>query len=135
IDSKILKIPEKKLLLSYLPKKDRKKKWKLLFRASKYNFNSSSFHQKCDNAGAPTVTIVLSTLGNVFGGYTTLPWTSDGSYKSDLSSFIFLLKAQKNATTKKGKWPISNTSYSVHHGSGQGPTFGIKIYNITFYFI
>jgi hypothetical protein len=52
-----------------------KKKWKLIYRASKDGFNASSFHSKCNNQG-PTITIIQSTNGNIFGGFNTASWVS-----------------------------------------------------------
>ena len=67
------------------------KKTKLLYRASENGYSSSSFHSLCDNQGK-TITIIKSGFGNIFGGYTNIPWKSYGGYKSDQGkSFIFLL--------------------------------------------
>ncbi len=52
-----------------------KKGWKLLYRASKEGFSASSFHSKCNNQG-PTITIIQSTNGNIFGGYNTASWVN-----------------------------------------------------------
>jgi len=124
IDSKILKAKEKKQLIRWLPKKDRKKKWKLMFRGSKHGFNGAQFHAKCDNKGAPTISVVESTLGHVFGGYTTIPWSSSNNYAQDSNSWIFLVRASKNTTPKSGKWKVTQTQYSVYHGASYGPSFG-----------
>jgi len=124
IDSKILKGPEKKQLLQWLPKGDKKKKWKLMYRGSKHGFVSTQFHAKLDNKAGTTVSVIQSTMNHVFGGYTTVAWTSSGNYASDNNSWIFLVRAGKNITPKKGKWKISQTQYSVYHSSGNLPTFG-----------
>ncbi|ETO13190.1 hypothetical protein RFI_24186 [Reticulomyxa filosa] len=71
IESKILKPKEQEMLSKWMPKKYTQKKWKLLLRASKDGFDSATFHRKCDNKG-PTVVIVHSHLGHVFGGYVLL---------------------------------------------------------------
>ena len=72
------------------------KNWKLLYRASVDGFQSSNFHQKCDNI-ANTVTIIRSTNRNVFGGFTTQAWDSSNSYKNDDNAFIFsLINADNN---------------------------------------
>jgi hypothetical protein len=52
-----------------------KKKWKLIFRASKENFQATAFHSKCDNQG-PTIVIIKSSQGNIFGGYNSIPWVN-----------------------------------------------------------
>jgi len=124
IDSKILKPKEKKQLIKWLPSKDRNKRWKLLFRASKHGFGGPQFHTKCDNKGGPTVCVIASTMNHVFGGYTTVPWTSSNNYASDSNSWIYLVRAGKNITPKSGKWKVTQTQYSVYHNSSYGPSFG-----------
>ncbi|CDW81350.1 UNKNOWN [Stylonychia lemnae] len=65
---------------------------KLLFKATNDGFKASIFHQKCDNNG-PTISIILSEHGEVFGGYTSLPWSSSKQYKpnKDINTFVFSL--------------------------------------------
>ena len=48
-------------------------KWKLLYRASEHNYTSKSFHDYCDNKG-PTLIVIKSSGGWIFGGYTTQSW-------------------------------------------------------------
>ena len=67
------------------------KKSKLLFRASDHSYLASQFHKLCDGKG-PTVTIIKNNFGNVFGGYTNIPWSSDTDFHSDKgASILFLL--------------------------------------------
>ncbi len=47
--------------------------WKLLHTASIYNYSLASFHSHCDNQG-PTLIIIKSSEGWIFGGYTTQSW-------------------------------------------------------------
>lgn len=49
-------------------------KWKLLYRASENNFSSFSFHACCDKKG-PTLILIKSKDGNIFGGYATALWS------------------------------------------------------------
>ena len=53
-------------------------KWKLLFRASDHEYKAKSFHEFCDDKG-PTLVVIKSTSGYIFGGYTTQSW-SGGIY-------------------------------------------------------
>ncbi|ETO31594.1 hypothetical protein RFI_05527 [Reticulomyxa filosa] len=124
IDSIILKEKEKNALLKFVTKKERKKRWKLLFRASKDGFLSTQFHAKCDNKGT-TVTVVHSSLGQIFGGYTALPWQAGGgSYQQDPKAFIFLLRSNNKTYKKPQKWTVKSVTNSVYHSSSYGPTFG-----------
>ena len=63
----------RKVLKGWLPKA-MKDKWHLLFRASRYGFDASMFHSKCDQKG-PTITVVKSGE-NIFGGFTEKTWKS-----------------------------------------------------------
>ncbi|CDW89072.1 UNKNOWN [Stylonychia lemnae] len=62
----------------------------LIYKASRDGYTASSFHQKCDNQG-PTISFILSEPGQVFGGYTSISWTSPGAYIEDAAAFIFNL--------------------------------------------
>ena len=48
-------------------------KWKLIYRASEHQYTAKSFHEYCDVKG-PTLIVVKSTEGWIFGGYTTQSW-------------------------------------------------------------
>ena len=54
-------------------------KWKLLYRASEHGYSAESFHQYCDDRG-PTLVIIKSSEGWIFGGYTTKSWSKHGIY-------------------------------------------------------
>eukprot|EP01083_Nonionella_stella_P296481 1007224_1 len=123
IASKILKSKENRYLTKILPKKLKNKKYKLLFRATKDGFSSSQFHAKCDNKGA-TLTIAQSTTNHVFGGYTSFPWSSSGSYKYDQNAFIFLLRSSRRKSGVPMKWAVTNANNAVQHNASYGPTFG-----------
>ena len=49
-------------------------KWKLLYRASENGPTSKAFHQCCDLKG-PTLVVIKSTDGMIFGGFTTQSWS------------------------------------------------------------
>ena len=48
-------------------------KWKLLYRASEHEYTAKSFHEYCDDKG-PTLIVIKSSGGWIFGGYTTQSW-------------------------------------------------------------
>ena len=54
-------------------------KWKLLYRASEHGYTSESFHEYCDDK-KPTLVIIKSSGGWIFGGYTTQSWSGGGIY-------------------------------------------------------
>ncbi len=49
-------------------------KWKLIYRTSDHGYTAESFHDYCDDKG-PTIVIIKSDGGWIFGGYTTQPWS------------------------------------------------------------
>ena len=55
--------------------------WELLYRASEHNYTyvSNSFHRCCDDKG-PTLVLIKSSEGWIFGGYTTQSWRGKGIY-------------------------------------------------------
>jgi hypothetical protein len=101
----------------------RDKKWNLIYRGSDDGFGSADFHGKCDGI-ANTVTVILSTTGCVFGGFTPIAWASNGGHRHDSTkqSFLFQIKDSRNSSPRK--FPISSTGYSIYCHSSYGPTFG-----------
>ena len=49
-------------------------KWKLLYRASEHEYTAKSFHECCDDK-EPTLIVIKSSGGWIFGGYTTQSWS------------------------------------------------------------
>jgi hypothetical protein len=61
--------------------------WTLLYRGTEHGFRVSHFHNKCD--GKPnTVTIILTTNGFIFGGFTPVAWNSNSASKALFSTFL-----------------------------------------------
>ena len=54
-------------------------KWKLLYRASDDGYSAESFHECCDKKG-PTLIVIKSSGGWIFGGYTTKSWSGKCIY-------------------------------------------------------
>ena len=54
-------------------------KWRLIYRASEHGYTAESFHECCDNKG-PTLIVIKSSGGWIFGGYTTQSWSGKGIY-------------------------------------------------------
>jgi len=62
-----------------------------IYVASYDGDGASDFHDNCDGKG-PTVVIVESRTGYVFGGYMDVSWRSSGGKKKSSSSFLFQLR-------------------------------------------
>ncbi|GAM17352.1 hypothetical protein SAMD00019534_005270, partial [Acytostelium subglobosum LB1] len=99
-------------------------KMKLMYRATRDGFGASMFHQKCDNNG-PTVSIIKSTDGSIFGGKTDTNWSSPsaGTYGVDPNAFLFsLVNSRRNS--EPVKYPCSSSTCSTYNNPPYGPTFG-----------
>ena len=122
IDSSILKDLEKrneywKKILEWCGYK----KMELLYRGSKDGMLSKNFHDKCDNKG-PTITLYKNEKC-IFGGYSSLSWSSDGNWHQSPGNFLFTLINIYNI--EPTKFPLKNSDqYDVYHHSNYGPTFG-----------
>ena len=53
--------------------------WRLIYRASEHEYTASSFHECCNDKG-PTLIVIKSSGGWIFGGYTTQSWSGRGIY-------------------------------------------------------
>jgi hypothetical protein len=86
-------------------------KFTLLWRGTRDGFGADDFHSRCD--GHPnTLTVILDTDGNIFGGFTPLKWESrmpkslidwNNCYKADpsLKSFLFTLKNPQKSPARR----------------------------------
>jgi hypothetical protein len=95
----------------------------LLYRGSRDGFEGSSFHRVCD--GHPhTISLISSTNGSIFGGYTPVAWSSANHYVSDMSmeSFVFTITNPHNLSPRIFKQQRGDNA--VYHHPSYGPTFG-----------
>jgi hypothetical protein len=78
------------------------KQFSLLWQGSRDGFGASEFHSRCDGR-ANTLTAILDTDGNIFGGFTPLEWESKSRWKPDDSqrSFLFTLKNPHSIPARK----------------------------------
>ncbi|XP_066297779.1 interferon-induced protein 44-like [Branchiostoma lanceolatum] len=96
--------------------------FELLFKASTQGYNSTTFHQLCNNKG-PTVTVAYNATGWVFGGYASDSWTSRNAYFLSKDSFLFRLSNANKFDPLK--FPSNGTSgHCMYDHQGYGPTFG-----------
>jgi hypothetical protein len=70
------------------------------------------------------VTLILTTKGFIFGGFTPIVWDSSNQYKQDNSqqSFLFSVKHPHNSESKS--FPLVNSTHTIYCGSSYGPVFG-----------
>ena len=103
---------DEKLVKSWLD--NRKFMSELLYRKSRDGSTPDDFHNKCDNKGI-TMTIIETTKGNKFGGYTESSWDKSNSSKNDKSIFLFSFSNKKKET--------NTNSSSIYCSSDEGPIF------------
>ena len=122
LDSVILNENERKdKFLKKLYEWCKYKEMKLTFRGNRDGMTGNDFHKKCDNKGE-TITLIKNEKGNIFGGYASIPWTSEGGYHSAPDSFLFTLTNIYG--TEPTKFQSKNDQYEVYHYFLYGPRFG-----------
>ena len=88
----------------------------MIFTASINGDKDDIFHKFCDGKG-PTVTVVKGENGSIFGGYVTVPFSSDGQSYYDDKAFLFSLTNMK-------KFPAKIKEQAVCHLANWGPYIG-----------
>eukprot|EP00347_Sterkiella_histriomuscorum_P020882 403336102 len=85
---------------------------------SRDGFIADKFHELCDDKG-PTVSFILSEYGQVFGGFTSVSWTSSNyDNYSDSTAFVFSLS--KRSVHKQ----YQNQQEAVYHNKDGMCVFG-----------
>ena len=87
--------------------------------------SANNFHLYCNNKG-PTITLVEDEANNIFGGFTSLSWTSQGGSKNDKFAFLFSVSKSKIIS-------IEHPELAIYDNFNFGPTFGygndLRIFN------
>ena len=95
----------------------------LLYRGSRDVLSASEFHSNCDNKGC-TLTIIETTAGKVFGGYSNTPWSSSGNYTAANKAFLFELSGSGISSPCKMKLKGLSDQQAIYNHSSWGPIFG-----------
>jgi hypothetical protein len=118
----------------------RRNRFTLLWRGSRDGFDVRDFRGHCDGH-ANTLTLVLDTEGNIFGGFTPVEWESreysyqarialgrSNCYKADrsLKSFLFTLQNPHDFPAMKFALKAEEKDKAIECNSSWGPAF----YNI-----
>ena len=115
-----MKEDEKEMIFSEIENKMNKKinKMKKLYQATIDGGDSKYFHLKCDYI-SNTLVLIKSEGQRRFGGFTPIPWKSEGGYKGDpeMKTFVFSLDNKKiyNLRDKNAR--------AVYHSKDSGPCF------------
>ena len=105
------------LLMNWLNNK--KLKFTKIYSTKIDGDSASKFHEKCDGK-CPTITIIKTTKGIRFGGYTTIPWikSNNWEYFKDSEAFIFSLLYKKKYMIK------DSNQIAIGCHEIRGPSFG-----------
>jgi|ERR1051325_6751703 hypothetical protein len=131
IDSKIITFQHAELISKWVDRleiTDKMKnsyEFKLIFRASHYEFSIDKFHEFCDDI-AHTITIAkVSGSDEILGGYNPTAWKSTyfPSYKATKNSFIFSFKDHQNIENYVLS-QVANKEYAIYSSVLSGPSFG-----------
>ena len=107
--------------------------FELIYRGSRDGWYASDFHKNCDNKGK-TLSIIHTDSNNVFGGYTSIPWTNGTdpnitydtssfyNYVKDCDAFLFLIRSKNNY--KSEIFSVKNANYAVEHSEKNMCIFG-----------
>jgi hypothetical protein len=113
----------------------RGQRFSLLWRGSRDGFGACDFHSRCDGRGN-TLTVILDTNGNIFGGFTPVEWESrqwnrklgkeHNGYKADpsLKSFILTLKNPHNIPARRFALKPEQHYMAMYNIAENGPNFG-----------
>lgn len=118
--SNILNENDAKLIVSWLP--NNPKEIQLLFNTQKDGDFSSTFHDKCDGK-YPTLILIKSNIGYIFGGYVTAAWNSNNNAINAPNSFIFSLN-------QKSKYYASSEQNSIINGGNRNNQQGTNMFKI-----
>ena len=83
----------------------------------------SVFHTNCNNKG-PTVTVVRSSSGHLFGAVAANSWTSPSAHVSSPDSFLFCLDCAGERDTPRKLAQLPGKTNAMYDVGSYGPTFG-----------
>lgn len=103
----------------------------LIYRASEDGFDAMDFHYAADQF-RPTLTIVKSEYGHVFGGWSMNNWQIKSCWRTDIHAWMFLGVAKETILARHGLnsldlpivFEIARPLYSTRMKPFYGPVFG-----------
>jgi hypothetical protein len=123
-DSTIIKdVRDIDKLHEWLGEDDQDGVFSLLYRGSRDGQTNTAFHSKCNEKGC-TLTVIETTCGKVFGGYSNTAWSSTHDYKKANKAFLFALSGGGISSPCKMRLNDANDERAIYCGSGFGPAFG-----------
>lgn len=97
--------------------------WTTIYVASRDGWRGEDFHSRCNGKG-PTLTVIRTRSGSIFGGFLNESWRSDDSYIECTSASLFVL-FNPSCSTEPTLFPVTDWRRAAQaHGAGWGPIFG-----------
>lgn len=121
-DSKILNTPILQKNLIKLCEFSYCSEWVLLYRENEHGFGAKEFDARCDII-PKTLTIIQSSNGNIFGGYTDVEWDCSNKLKKNNDAFIFSL-INENDNQIRVKIDPNESEFAIVCDELAGPIFG-----------
>jgi hypothetical protein len=93
----------------------------LLYSSKTDGWLKNTFHEKADGKGAATLTLMQSSAGHIFGGFSMHPWASPyliGRWIKDPEAFLFSVKPEKKV------YKVKRPEKAIYVGGTYGPVFG-----------
>lgn len=98
--------------------------WTKCFTGSVDGFNANTFHSQCNNLGnGHTFVVVKENTGRVFGGFTDLPFTTNG-YGWRYAYGAWTYRFNPETSLLDVLHPYQYQSYSIYDTTSYGPCFG-----------
>ena len=94
-----------------------------LFSTRTNGWSPAAFHSLCDNKG-PSLTIVQDAGGSLYGGYTSISWTSSTGLANDSKAFLFRSESSGSGNLESIK--RSGNGNEIFQNAEYGPVFGCK---------
>jgi hypothetical protein len=102
---------------------DQNGEFSLLYRGTEDGMTSIAFHSMCDEKGC-TLTVIETTCGKVFGGYSNTAWSSASVWNSANKAFLFTLSGGGILSPGKMKLKDANNEKAILCNNSYGPFFG-----------
>ena len=87
-------------LLNLIKKTTTVSEIELIYDAKRDGFEVNDYFAKCLNVPEPTITIIESNYGHIFGGYITVERVKTDKWVNDVNSFLFQLKPEMKQYVK-----------------------------------
>jgi hypothetical protein len=124
LKSSILKSPlERHQIMTWLTPLDKEVQPMPIYQTSVDGWKIDDFHTKCDGEGA-TISIIQTTEGYTFGGYSDQSWKHSMTWKRSNESFLFSIQCFENLSPMKMELKPEKFERAVNADSSFGPWWG-----------